>query len=163
MTSSNFDVVLFSGMHWTGLDVLLRSRQPFHPTKSKLLRVWLLALRFHRIALSNGSGSLAENPISNSSNRGIGSLIFLMIIISRFLYNILFVVKLRAKQGKNENIVSTMLQDLKPTVRITNNKDIIIQDIIPFSLPIITPSLRPVRDISYALTEVFIKKVLLIR
>ncbi len=61
-----------SGMHWIGLDVLLRSRQPFHPTKPKLLRVWLLALRFHRIALSDGSGSLAENSISNSSNRGIG-------------------------------------------------------------------------------------------
>lgn len=87
-----------------------------------------------------------------------------MITISRFLYcNTFFIVQLRAKQGKNENIVSAMLQDLKPTVRITNNKDIIIQDIIPFSLPIITPSLRPVRDISYALTQVFIKKVLLIR
>ncbi|XP_046631154.1 chromosome transmission fidelity protein 18 homolog [Daphnia pulicaria] len=61
--------------------------------------------------------------------------------------------ELRAKQGKNENIVSAMLQDLKPTVRITNNKDIIIQDIIPFSLPIITPSLRPVSAQLYSAEE----------
>jgi hypothetical protein len=40
-----------------------------------------------------------------------------------------------------------MLQDLKPNVRITNSKETIIQDIIPFSLPIITPSLRPVSNI----------------
>ena len=51
---------------------------------------------------------------------------------------------MKTKLGKNENIVSTMLQDLKANVRITNCKETIIQDIIPFTLPIITPNLRPV-------------------
>lgn len=54
---------------------------------------------------------------------------------------------MRNKLSKNQSIVSTMFQDLKPSVRNTNSKDNIIYDIIPFCLPIITPTLRPVISI----------------
>jgi hypothetical protein len=138
---------VIAGVHGIGLDVFLRSHQPFHPSQPKLLCVWLLTLRFHSVALSTGSGSFPENQISHGSNRGIMSIFIFFISIYFILSANLFVNQLKAKQGKNESIVCSMLQDLKPNVRITNSKEIIIQDIIPFSLPIITPSLRPVRNI----------------
>ena len=49
------------------------------------------------------------------------------------------------KTNQNTSIVSSMLQDLKASVRATNTRDTIIRDIIPFMIPIITPALRPVR------------------
>lgn len=61
--------------------------------------------------------------------------------------------ELNAKVTKNQSIVSTMFQDLKAKVRITNSKENIIQDVIPFSLPIITPTLRPVSAQLYSAEE----------
>lgn len=52
--------------------------------------------------------------------------------------------QMRTKLTKNEGIVATMFQDLKASVRRANSKDTVIQEIIPFTLPIITPTLRPV-------------------
>lgn len=135
---------MIAGLHGIGLGVLLRSCQSFHSSQPKLLCVWLFTLRLHSVALPTGGGSFPENQISHGSNRGMAPF-----SICRFVFfcNTLFLKQLKAKQGKNESIVSTMLQDLKPNVRITNSKETIIQDIIPFSLPIITPSLRPVSNI----------------
>lgn len=64
------------------------------------------------------------------------------LIISGFYYYYFF--KVNAKMNQNQSIVTTMLQDLRANVRVTNSRATIIRDIIPFSLPIISPTLRPV-------------------
>lgn len=131
-------------MHGIGLGVLLWSCQPLYPEKSKLLCLRLLTLYFYSIALSNGSRSFAKNQISNGSNRGKELVSFCVIFVIFISFHFGGVKQLNAKVTKNQSIVSTMFQDLKAKVRITNSKENIIQDVIPFSLPIITPTLRPV-------------------
>lgn len=68
-------------------------------------------------------------------------------------------VKVNAKMNQNQSIITTMLQDLKANVRATNSRSTIICDIIPFTLPIISPTLRPVCEI-VLMVSIF-KKMLL--
>lgn len=64
-------------------------------------------------------------------------IIFLLILIFKFK-------QFKTKKTQNESIIASMVQDLKAGVRVTSNVSTIIQEIIPFALPIITPNLRPV-------------------
>jgi len=46
--------------------------------------------------------------------------------------------------NQNQGILSSMMEDLRACVRVTNARNTIIRDIIPFILSILTPNLRPV-------------------
>ena len=48
------------------------------------------------------------------------------------------------KLNQNQGILSSMMEDLKACVRVTNARNNIVADIIPFIVPILTPNLRPV-------------------
>merc|ERR1712071_131385 len=62
-------------------------------------------------------------------------------------------IEANTKLNQNQSILSSMMQDLRACVRVTNTRNTIIRDIIPFILPILTPNLRPVSAQLYSATE----------
>jgi len=62
-------------------------------------------------------------------------------------------IEANSKSTQNQAILTSMMDDLKACVRVTNARNIIVRDIIPFILPILTPNLRPVSAQLYSAVE----------
>lgn len=58
-----------------------------------------------------------------------------------------------AKKDQNQNILTNMFQDLSAQVRSVNSRQTLTTDVMPYILPIITPTLRPVSAQLYSIEE----------
>jgi len=58
-----------------------------------------------------------------------------------------------AKKDQNQNILTNMFQDLSAQVRSVNSRQTLTTDLMPYILPIITPTLRPVSAHLYSIEE----------